>query len=173
MAKPVFIVGYMGSGKSTVGKKVAGKLGYKFVDMDVLIVDLVGESIPEIFSSKGEDAFRQLERSVLQSLCSRSNTVVSTGGGAPCFFDNMKLMNNSGITVYLNMQVRSLSDRLQKSKLERPLLPAMPADDLEQYISRHLTERIPYYNEARLVVKGENADIDHLVKSIRDIYAIF
>ncbi|MDD2526467.1 MAG: shikimate kinase [Lentimicrobiaceae bacterium] len=173
MAKPVFIVGYMGSGKSTVGKKIAAKLGYKFVDMDKLIVDLAGKSIPEIFKGKGEDAFRDLERSVLISLCSRSNTVISTGGGTPCFFDNMKLMNSSGITVFLNMQIHSLADRLKKSKQERPLLPAMPADELEQYIGYHLSERISYYNQARLVVKGENADIDHLVKSIRDIYAIF
>lgn len=173
MAKPVFLVGYMGSGKSTVGKKIAGKLGYKFVDMDAVIADLAGETIPEIFRNKGEDAFRQLERSVLQSMCNHSNTVVSTGGGAPCFFDNMKLMNQAGITVYLNMQVQSLADRLQKSKQERPLLPPMPAEELESYISRHLAERIYYYNQARLVVKGENADIDYLVKSIRDIYSTF
>lgn len=162
MAKSVFLIGYMGSGKSTVGKKLAGRLKFDFIDIDSSIEQMTGKSISQIFDTEGEDAFRQLERSILKSLCSRSNTVVATGGGAPCYFDNMELMKKSGITVYIKMHPQSLSSRIIASQTERPLLKYVSNDDMPMFIENHLIEREKFYNKAHFTVKGENIKIEEL-----------
>lgn len=166
MAKPIFIVGYMGSGKSTVGKKLATRLKLDFVDIDAAIVNMTGKEVADIFREEGEDAFRQLEHSIIVSLCARTNTVVATGGGAPCFYDNMALMNKHGITVYLKMHPDSLASRIIASNTERPLLSRISRDDLPAYISQHLYEREVFYNKAKLTIKGESIKIDDLERLV-------
>jgi shikimate kinase len=166
MQKPVFLIGYMGSGKSTVGKKLASKLKCSFVDMDHTIEEMTGKSIANIFSDEGEDAFRQLEHSVLVSLTARKDTVISTGGGAPCFFDNMSIMNRHGLTIYLKMHPDSLAKRILDSGTKRPLLQRITPEQLPAYISRHLKEREAFYNKAHLTIKGENLKIDELYNEI-------
>lgn len=167
MGKPVFLIGYMGSGKSTVGKKLARNLGYEFIDTDNVISEMVGKEVFAIFNDDGEDAFRQLEHSVLVSFKDRKDTVIATGGGMPCFFDNMAIMKRTGITVYLQMQVDSLIKRLNQAKITRPMLPNLPHDQLKLYIQQHLSKRSPFYNDAHITVKGESLDLEGLVKAIK------
>lgn len=168
MSKPVFLIGYMGSGKSTTGKKLARSLGYDFVDTDDVISTLVGKEVYKIFLEDGEDAFRQMERSVLVSFKDRKDTVIATGGGMPCFFDNMITMKRYGITVYLQMQVISLMKRLNEAKTPRPLLPKLPPEELKEYIQQHLAKREQFYVNSHLVVKGESVDLHSLAKSIKN-----
>ena len=168
MGKPVFLIGYMGSGKSTVGKKLARSLGYDFIDTDDVISSLVGKAVYKIFMEDGEDAFRQMERSVLVSFKDRKDTVIATGGGLPCFFDNMATMKRYGITVYLQMQVASLIVRLNQAKTPRPLLPKLPPEEFKLYIQQHLAKRNPFYMDSHLVVKGESLDLESLGKSIKN-----
>lgn len=162
MTKPIFLIGYMGCGKSSVGKKLAVRLKSDFVDIDTSIEQMTGKSIAQIFKEEGEDQFRQLERSILVSLCSRSNIVVATGGGAPCFFDNMLKMNKSGITIYLKMHPDSLASRILASGNERPLVNRLSKEEMPTYIAQHLREREVFYNKAKITIKGESLKIDDL-----------
>ncbi|NTW25654.1 MAG: shikimate kinase [Lentimicrobium sp.] len=168
MGKPVFLVGYMGCGKSTAGKKLAKSLGYHFFDLDEEIEKLTGKNIQQIFSAEGEDAFRILEHSVLVSLSNRKNIVVATGGGTPCYFDNIKLMKDAGITVYLRMNAESLAKRLLLAKTKRPLIEGITAKELPAFIKEHLSRREDFYNQAKLVVKGESLDLENLIKTLKD-----
>ncbi|MGE5317117.1 MAG: shikimate kinase [Chloroflexota bacterium] len=162
MAKPVFLIGYMGCGKSTVGKKLATRLKFDFIDTDSAIENMTGKPVSVIFEQEGEDAFRLLENSVLKSLAARNNIVIATGGGTPCFYDNMAMMNRSGITIYVKMHPDSLAKRIIDSKTERPLLRRISDNDLPSYIANHLNARERFYNQAQLTVKGENLKIDEL-----------
>lgn len=167
MGKPIYITGYMGSGKTTVGKKIARILDYDFVDTDDLISKMTGKSIDNIFSTDGEDAFRLLEHSVLVSLTNRINTVISTGGGTPCFFKNLELMKKSGIVIYLKMHPSSIHKRMVVSKNPRPLLKKIPEDELLTYITAHLSQRESFYNGAHFVFKGESPDIESMIIAIK------
>ncbi|HLN53708.1 MAG TPA: shikimate kinase [Lentimicrobium sp.] len=162
MGKPVFLIGYMGSGKSTAGKKLANRLKFDFVDVDAAIEQMTGKPVAKIFSDEGEDQFRQLEHSIIKSLTARKNVVIATGGGAPCFFDNIQLMNSKGVTVYLKMAPGALAKRIIESKSERPLLKYVANEDLPAYINIHLQQREVYYKRAEIVVDGENLKIDEL-----------
>lgn len=168
MYKLIFLIGYMGSGKTTAGKKLAKKLNLDFIDIDQAISEMSGCSISEIFERNGEEAFRQLEHAVLKSLCQRKNLVVATGGGTPCFFDNMNLMNRYGMTVYLQMHPRSLASRLIESKDERPLLKSLSNEELPEYIANHLSSRERFYLKSKIVMKGENLNQDKLIQFIKD-----
>lgn len=169
MGKPVFLTGYMASGKTTIGKKLARLLNYEFIDTDELIESMAGKSVQQIFESEGEDSFRQLEHSVIVSLTHRINTVISTGGGTPCYFDNMQRMNKSGITVYIRMAPQSIIKRLKSAKEPRPLIKRIPESELPDFINRHLQQRSEFYEMARLQTKGESIDIEELARSIKNL----
>lgn len=168
MGKPVFITGYMGSGKSTTGRKLARAIGYFHFDLDEEIEKLLGKTVSAVFAEDGEDAFRKFEHSALVSLTHRKNVVISTGGGTPCFFDNMKLMKESGITIYLKMSPESLSKRLLSARVKRPLLENIAPEDLPGYIRSHLMRREDFYNQALITVKGENLDFEKLLAAIKE-----
>jgi shikimate kinase len=168
MAK-IFITGYMGSGKSTAGKKLASELGYEFIDLDHFIESEYKQTIPEIFASKGEKEFRSMENNALKKVLEKKkDVVVSCGGGTPCYFNNMELMNNNGITIYLKMSVDALVNRLIHAKEKRPLIENKTEPELRAFIARQLEKREDQYHQAQFTIKGKNLDVDELVAFVRE-----
>ena len=152
----IFLVGYMGCGKSTLGKKLAYNLKHDFIDLDTYIEEQEGRTIKEIFADDGEDYFRKLERVYLHRVIDTENVVISVGGGTPCFFDNMEQMNEYGMTVYINMHPKALIPRLQLSESFRPLIAGMEGEVLLDYVYKTLREREGFYHKAHKVVTGYN-----------------
>lgn len=147
----IFLVGYMGVGKTTVGKRLAKSLKLSFIDLDAHIQSKYRKTIAELFAEKGENTFRELERKSLLELISFENVVISTGGGAPCFFDNMDIMNAAGITIYIQAEPSELASRLRASKNVRPLVSDKSPDELLPFITQHLAQRECYYKKAHIV----------------------
>ena len=160
-SQKVYIIGFMGSGKTTAGKKLASLLGWSFIDLDKKVEEHTGKTIPEIFSQNGEEYFRSIESEALKSLRSQTNTVISAGGGAPCHGDNMDFMLETGLTIYLKLTPVQLKIRLSGSETERPLIKDISSDDLESFIREKLTLREKYYNQA--VIHIEGFDIDYSI----------
>jgi shikimate kinase len=162
----IFLIGFMGCGKTTVGKKLAKKLKYDFIDLDEEIEKKEQCTISKIFVSKGEDYFRSLEHNLLLDLPNKSNVVISCGGGAPCYFNNMEMMNNAGYTVYVTMPAEALFSRLKQAKATRPLLQNMNDETLMKYIKDKLIERESIYRLAKISVNGINLNVDDLAALI-------
>lgn len=158
----IYLIGFMGCGKSHIGKQLAHSLGWDFLDMDDFLEANEGMSISQIFAEGGESLFRELERNYLQATYDFENTVIATGGGAPCFFDNVDWMNNHGSTIYLKTPVSILVDRLKSETNHRPLLAGKTDSQLKDFISMKLEERSSFYQQARYVFEyktgKENAD---------------
>jgi shikimate kinase len=165
--KLVYIIGFMGSGKSTAGKKLASALGWTFIDLDRKIEEHEGKTIPQIFTQDGEDRFRSVESEVLRSTEQLSETVVSTGGGTPCHGDNMDFMLDTGLIIYLKMAPSQLMQRLMNSTGERPLLKNVPDDKLIFFIEEKLAFREKCYNRANIIIEGLDLDINILCSKIR------
>jgi shikimate kinase len=146
----------MGCGKSTIGRKVAALMGINFIDLDKFIEERNFKSVPDIFAQEGELAFREKERQALMEVSQFEDIVVGTGGGAPCFFDNMQLMNDAGITIYLAPDNDILAYRLLKSKTERPLIAGKSREDLLEFIETALQKRAPFYEQSKIVIRGVN-----------------
>jgi len=163
----IFILGYMGAGKTTAGKKLASMLGYSFCDLDQLFEKKHLKTIPVFFSKYGESDFRIKEHELLKEVLSEENLVVSTGGGTPCFYDNMNLMNERGITIYLKLHPKSLYTRLRDAKITRPLLAGIPENKQLQFIENQLKEREHFYNQANIIAKGENLNLKELLQQIK------
>lgn len=162
----VFLLGYMGCGKSSKGSKLAKKLNLSFFDLDILFEEKYKLTVQQFFSKYGEDLFRKLEHKLLKEILHNDNMVLSLGGGTPCFYDNMNLMNESGITIYIKMSVKALHHRLTHAKKPRPLLKDRSPEKLESFIGSQLNEREIYYSKADLTISGINPDIDQLAKRI-------
>jgi shikimate kinase len=160
----IFLVGFMGSGKSTVGRGLARRLGYTFIDMDARLEGEHGMSINEIFEKLGEKAFREMENNLLKEMVSRQDAVISTGGGLPCTGNNMDLINRNGVSIYLKMEPSALLDRLSRGKSRRPLIRHLSRQELETFIYEKLREREPVYLRAHHTVSGLNVDMDSLVE---------
>ncbi|MBC7744181.1 MAG: shikimate kinase [Flavobacterium sp.] len=158
----IFLVGFMGSGKSSLGRKLAHYINYHFLDLDKLIEAKVQMTIAEYFALYGEGSFRQLEKDVLQSSEYGVNTIIATGGGSPCYFDNINWMNQQGKTVYLSMKAASLADRLINSKRERPLIQGFNHEELVNYIKTKLEGREVYYRQAQFMVSGTDMTAEKL-----------
>jgi len=152
----------MGSGKSTFGKALAEEMGYGFMDLDLETEKLGKATISQIFNEKGEDAFRVLEQQALKATESLENTVIATGGGTPCFFDNMEWMNAQGLTVYLKLFEGELKNRIIRDMDNRPLLQNVDIVNLDDFIYTKLRERAYYYHLAKIV-------IDPLVLEAKDL----
>jgi shikimate kinase len=158
----IFLIGFMGSGKTTLGRKLASKMGYEFIDLDHKLEQQVELSIAEYFSFFGEDAFRKLESEVLKKTVYSENVVISTGGGLPCYFDNMDWMKANGKTVYIKLSPKTLADRLETGKEERPLLQDKHGDDLVVFIEQKLAEREKYYSQANIIADGLSLTAERL-----------
>ncbi len=166
--KPVFLVGFMGSGKTTWGRKLANKTGRAFVDLDEVIVREIGMPIAEYFTQYGEAAFRQVESQTLKNLPLGESTVISTGGGTPCYFDNMTWMNQIGTTVYFYLPPKALWDRLIQTDIaSRPALKGLSGKELLADITAKLADRTPYYEQATHVVNQLALQLDELADLIR------
>ena len=151
MEKIIFLVGFMGSGKSYWGRQLATTLGYKFIDLDQRIEKGEGCSISEVFARRGEFVFRALEGSYLRILLDQEEPmIVSTGGGAPCFFDNMAFMNRNGCTVWLDVPTSILAERLLPERAHRPLLANIAPENLEPFIAERLEARREWYEQAKV-----------------------
>jgi len=155
----VYMIGFMGSGKTTTGKKLASFLGWKFEDLDLLIEEKSQSTIPDIFAVHGEEYFRNLESELLRNIDSGENLIVSTGGGTPCYRDNMEFMNKKGITVYLQLNPAQLSSRLINGRDKRPLLKNLDDKGLLDFITAKLNEREVWYMMSRITVDGFSPDI--------------
>lgn len=166
MKTRIFLIGFMGSGKSTLGAQLSRHLGYQFVDMDQLIEETAEMSIPEIFNEHGEEVFRKWEHDILQELCHREKLVISTGGGAPCHSGTMDLLNAHGTTVYLKLSSEALLSRLINSRTERPLIKGKSEPELLDFINSLLETREEYYLRATHIVDGLNMKTEELVRKI-------
>ncbi len=164
----VFLIGFMGSGKTTLGKKLAVKLKAEFIDIDELLVYKQQVSgIKELIENKGMDYFRQAESDVLHGLNSQ-NAVVSTGGGTPCYFDNIEWMKRRGVVVFLQMDEGVIFSRLKTTNLEeRPLLKGLDDVGLKNFIHEKLEERIYYYSQAHIVFDPVHGNINDLVTQLQ------
>lgn len=151
--KNIFLVGMPSSGKSTLGRKLARALGYRFVDLDRLIVKDQGQTISELFANKGEAYFREVESRILHKTLPDHWLVVATGGGAPCFFDNMEFIKSNGLSVFLHVAPHELAERItQHARDDRPLFSGVT--ELEQELTSRLAARLPFYGQADLTVAG-------------------
>jgi shikimate kinase len=163
----IFLIGYMGSGKSTVGKKLAAKLGLTFIDLDAEIEKVSGQEISALFEKEGEERFRAVEHDTLKRILLTDHFLLATGGGTPCFHHNMELMNSNGLTVYLKMSADSLAQRLENAKKERPLVKGMSGAELREFINTSLEDREDFYQQAHFTVKGKNLDVDELAEFLK------
>lgn len=164
----IFLIGFMGSGKSTAGRKLAERLGYSFVDTDKQIIEQFGMSVNEIFDYLGEEKFRESETRLLNDLISKQDLVVSTGGGLPCHGDNMGVINRHGLSVYLKVAPDDLYKRLAARKYKRPLIRELTDRELKVFIDEKLAEREPFYKTATHIVEGLNVDVDELENLVGD-----
>ena len=168
----IFLIGYMGAGKTTVGKQLARELNLPWFDLDAIITENEEQTINEIFDKHGEAGFRGVERNYLQKVVeTQPNMVLSTGGGSPCFYDNMHFMQQNGKVVYLEMDPGTLAHRLKHSKSVRPLIARLPEDQLKVHIRNHLEERVAIYNDAHIVfpAMGMNKNkISKLVEMLKE-----
>jgi len=168
MNTPIFLIGYMGSGKTTVGKKLARRLHIPFIDIDEELTQAVGMSIPAYFEKFGEAQFRELERAQLKQYA-HVHAIVSTGGGAPCFFDNMEWMNQHGLSVYLEHSPKSLWSRLVKTDTSsRPILAGKSEEELFAFITEKLAERAPFYEQAHIRINQIHAKVDDIAVLIEE-----
>jgi shikimate kinase len=154
----IFLVGFMGCGKSYVGRNLAPLLDFDYVDIDKYIEEKEALTISEIFEQKGEAYFREQENKFIKDLNTDTNLVVSTGGGAPCFNNNMQLMNEKGLTVYLNRSKALVIPRLLKGQYKRPLIAKLTQEELEQFYDERLESRKAFYEQANLHVGDANVE---------------
>jgi shikimate kinase len=162
----IYLIGFMGVGKSTAGKRLASKLGFDFIDTDSVFEEKYKLDIDTFFSKYGEELFRKLEFDVLKSTFSFNNCVISTGGGMPCYMDAMQQINNNGMSIHLSMSVNAILARLLSSKQKRPLVKNKSKEELFNFISSKLMERNQCYSQAAITVSAISININSLVKEI-------
>lgn len=163
-SKPVFLIGFMGSGKTTWGRKLALKTERTFIDLDEEIVNETGVPIAEYFSEHGETAFRTLESRILKNLSFEQPAVIATGGGTPCYFDNMAWMNKTGKTIYLCMPPKALWSRLMQTDIAaRPALGGLTGKALLDDITAKLADRTPHYQQATHIVDQLSMRLEDLI----------
>ncbi len=161
----IFLIGYMGAGKTTLGKAFAREMNLSFVDQDWYIEERFHKTVQEIFAERGEQGFRELERQMLHEIAEFENVVISTGGGAPCFFDNMDFMNQKGETVFLNVAPEVLFSRLKLASQNRPILRGKTNEELKAFIAKALEKRAPFYSKAKYIFNADELEDIYQIKS--------
>jgi shikimate kinase len=161
----IFLIGFMGSGKTHWGKLLAAKLRLPFRDLDSVIVEKEGKSVAEIFEAKGEEYFRYQEKQTLEDIVAEEESfILSCGGGTPCFFNNIEFMKKSGKVIWLNTSIDVLKERLSKEQTSRPLIRDIDGHELRKYIIRKLSERRMYYQQSDVTVNEESITLEELLK---------
>ena len=160
----IFLIGYMGAGKTTLGKAFARAMGLTFVDLDWYIEERFHKTVGQIFAERGEEGFRELEKRMLHEAGDFEDVVISVGGGTPCFFDNIDYMNQAGETVFLDVNTKVLFRRLKVAKQQRPLLANKNDEELMAFIQEALQKRLPYYTKAKHVFNGERLEDRHQIQ---------
>jgi Shikimate kinase len=166
----IFLIGYMGCGKTTLGRKIAARLGIAFVDLDKVIEAKYHKTVSEIFAEFGQEYFRKIEHNTLLEVADYENVLISTGGGTPCYFNNMDIMNNCGDTVYISLKPEELATRFTKSNVaKRPLLKEKDGAEMIEFIKNTLAERENFYMQAKYIINGMDKDIvGKIVRIIRN-----
>ncbi len=165
--KSLFLVGYMGCGKSTLGRKLARKLNLDYFDTDSLIETREGASVADLFHYGGETRFREIERSVIEELIAANAKIISTGGGLPTWRDNMARMNEAGITIYLRRSAENISRRLSPhGRWKRPRLRGLSDEELVDFMTRDIMARESYYTQASLIIECDDLSDDDIVNRI-------
>lgn len=168
--KKVVLIGYMGSGKSVIAKKLAGELDLKYFELDELIEQNENKSIKEIFETKGELYFRKLEHKLFKDILNNDDFVLSTGGGTPCYYDNHKILSNETMTsIFLKASIETLFRRLKDEKSTRPLLSELDSSEMKEFIAKHLFERSYFYNQAKYVVNVDDKSVEEIVSEIKQL----
>ena len=152
----IFLIGYMGAGKTTLGKAFAREMGLTFVDLDWYIEERFHKSIRQLFTERGEDGFRELEKRMLHEAAEFEDVVISTGGGTPCFLDNMEYMNTMGDTIFLDVDIKVLFRRLKVAKQQRPLLVQKTDEELMAFITENLQKRLPFIPRPSMCSMAKN-----------------
>ena len=161
----IFLIGYMGAGETTLGKAFAREMNLSFVDQDWYIEERFHKTVQEIFAERGEQGFRELERQMLHEIAEFEDVVISTGGGAPCFYDNMDFMNLKGDTVFLNVTPEVLFSRLKMASQNRPILRGKSNEELKAFIAKTLEKRAPFYSKAKYIFNADELEDIYQIKS--------
>ena len=163
----IFLIGFMGSGKTHWGRLLSQKLSIPFFDLDEQVEVYAGKSIAEIFNTEGEEHFRMQEKEVLHIITeSHESFVMACGGGSPCYFNNIEYMNQAGTTVWINSPLEILFQRLVQEKEKRPLIKELSAEQLQSFISRKFADRKIYYEQADIKMDEEPVQIEKLIEKI-------
>ena len=160
----IFLLGYMGAGKTTLGRALAAEIGIPFIDLDHYIEKRYCRTIAQLFAEKGEDGFREIERRMLHEVGEFEDVIISTGGGTPCFFDNIEYMNAQGTTVYLDVPVERLHIRLCIARSKRPLIKDKNDEELMEFIIEQLAKRAPHYSKAQYSFRADRLEDTMQVK---------
>lgn len=170
MGNHLVLIGFMGSGKSTVGKELAQQLNLPFVDSDEVIEQQQGKVINQIFAENGEEAFRKMEQDFISTLADLEQSVISVGGGMPCFEDNIDRLKENGKVFYLNTSLMTLTQRLMNNRENRPLLADLSQNELSSYVFEKLTNRTVFYRKAHVIIPNEGNDylkaVSEIIKSL-------
>ena len=163
--KRIFLTGYMGAGKTTLGRALATEMGVEFIDLDHYIENRYCKTIAQLFAEKGEEGFREIERRMLHEVGDFEDVIISTGGGTPCFFDNIEYMNSQGTTVYLDVPIERLHIRLSIAKSKRPLIKEKNDEELMTFITEQLAKRTPHYSKAQYTFAADKLEDTAQVKA--------
>jgi len=169
--KKIVLIGYMGSGKSTIGKILSEKIAIPAFDLDKIIEEKTKKTIPELFSEIGEVRFRKIEHETLREfITEKEDYILSLGGGAPCYANNHEFLQLEGIvSVYLKASVKELMQRLENEKAGRPLLASLKETEIEEFIAKHLFDRSYFYHQAKHVIAVDGKKPDHIVLEIESL----
>ncbi|HEY0272329.1 MAG TPA: shikimate kinase [Chitinophaga sp.] len=165
----IFLLGFMGAGKSFWGRQLADHYQLPFYDLDEVIVQDEEMTISDIFASKGEDYFRQKESNLLRELSKQDKFLISCGGGTPCLQENIDLMNERGITIWIHPSIPVMAERLVRKKYKRPLIADMADEDVADFIEMKLSERAPFYGQAQIIIDQDDISLDTFVEKLGDV----
>ncbi|WP_326994100.1 shikimate kinase [Chitinophaga sp. 212800010-3] len=162
----IYLLGFMGAGKSYWGKQLADHWQLPYYDLDEVIVEAEEMAVADIFATKGEDYFREKESMLLRELSRQDKFLISCGGGTPCFQDNMDFMNAHGNTIWLNPSIATMVERLQRKKHKRPLIAGLEDEDLASFVEKKLAERLPFYQQSKHIISSDNISLDTFTQNI-------